>query len=85
MEPGNNTSTQTDKKLVFDKNISMEELLRRFPKLLTIITHNKLLCAGCFLARFHDISDAAFEHGLDEDKLYGELIAAVQANNKDTT
>lgn len=71
------------KQSAFGRNTSMEDIMLRFPELITIIEQNKLHCAGCFLARFHDVSDAAFEHGLDEDKLYNELIAAVQANDKD--
>lgn len=68
----------------FDKTISMEELMQRYPHLISVITANKLYCAGCFLARFHDISDAAFEHGLDEDELYSDFIAAAKNGDDDT-
>jgi hybrid cluster-associated redox disulfide protein len=61
----------------FARDISMEELLQRFPELLVAINKYKLHCAGCLLARFHNVSDAAIEHGWDEDELTKELILEV--------
>lgn len=86
MKPVDTILAQADKKRssTFDKTISMEELMQRFPHLISVMTRNKLYCAGCFLARFHDISDAAFEHGLDEDELYSDFIAATKDNDGDT-
>lgn len=56
----------------------MDELFRRHPELIPVVARKRMYCVGCLLAPFHDIRDAALEHGIDEDALYEELQEAVR-------
>lgn len=38
-----------------------------------VLQHNNMHCIGCPLAPFHNVKDAAYEHGLDKDKLLKQL------------
>ncbi len=62
----------------FDRTTRMDELFRRYPELIPVVARKRMYCVGCLLAPFHDIRDAASEHGIDEDTLYAELLDAVR-------
>lgn len=66
----------------FPRSISMEELLHRQPILISVITRRKMYCAGCLLAKFHDVNDAAIEHGIDADDLHAELLKAADEGSE---
>jgi len=38
-----------------------------------VLQHNNMHCIGCPLAPFHNVKDAAYEHGLDKYKLLKQL------------
>lgn len=52
---------------------AMDEVMASSPDAIKVVLENKMYCAGCFLASFHTVSDAAFEHDLDEDMLLKQL------------
>lgn len=56
----------------------MDELFRRHPELIAVVARKRMYCVGCLLAPFHDIRDAASEHGIDEDTFYEELMEAAR-------
>ncbi|WP_244530491.1 hypothetical protein [Salaquimonas pukyongi] len=62
--------------------MSMEELQRRYPQVIPVINRNRMLCVGCLLAAFHDLRDAAFEHEIDEEQLYREIMEAVNSTGE---
>ncbi|MCB1387351.1 MAG: hypothetical protein KDJ80_15545 [Nitratireductor sp.] len=59
------------------RDISMEELQRLYPQVIPVLNRHRMYCVGCLLAAFHDIHDAAVEHGLDEGQLRADILAAV--------
>lgn len=65
----------------FDRHVTMEMLLNDHPELIPLMTRRGLHCVGCLLAPFHDITDAAFEHGQNEDELYEALLAEVEGKS----
>ena len=59
------------------RDISMEELQHRYPQVIPVLNRHRMFCVGCLLAAFHDIRDAATEHGLDEEQLYADILTAI--------
>lgn len=57
-------------------DITMDEIMRRWPQTIRVILGHGMTCVGCPIAAFHTISDAAREHDLDEEVLLQELVAA---------
>lgn len=55
----------------------MDELISRHPEVIPVLYRNGMLCVGCLLSSFHDISDAALEHDLDEQQLLREIREVV--------
>ncbi len=60
-----------------DHDMSMDEMMRRWPRTIHVAIRHHLLCVGCPIGPFHTIADAAREHGLDEAMLRGEFEAAI--------
>lgn len=58
--------------------ILMDKLMQERPETVFILLQNKMHCVGCLLAPFHNIADAAIEHGMDEDVLISALRAATE-------
>ena len=50
-------------------DITVKELLDRYPKLLQEFLYFGLLCAGCPAEAFHTVEDIAKEYGYDPNKL----------------
>jgi hybrid cluster-associated redox disulfide protein len=59
------------------RDMTIDHVMANWPEVIPVLLRNKMHCVGCMLTHFHDVSDAAFEHDLDEDKLYQELIAVI--------
>ncbi len=55
------------------RQMTMDVVLAKWPEVIPVLLKNRMHCVGCLLAPFHDITDAAIEHGLDEDKLFEEF------------
>jgi hybrid cluster-associated redox disulfide protein len=62
---------------LLDHDMTMDEIMRRWPETIRGIIHNGMLCVGCPIAPFHTVAEAAREHGLDEAALRQALEAAV--------
>ncbi|MGB7286577.1 MAG: DUF1858 domain-containing protein [Salaquimonas sp.] len=59
----------------------MDMLMAENPQVIAVLIKNKMHCVGCLLAPFHNITDAAFEHELDEDILLDQLRDALASNS----
>ena len=61
----------------------MDDIMSKSPEVISVLIKNKMHCVGCLLTPFHTITDAAFEHEIDEDALIAQLKVAgiiVKAN-----
>ncbi|MHA6643286.1 DUF1858 domain-containing protein [Mesorhizobium sp. A623] len=58
---------------------TMDEMMRRWPPTIRVLVRHRMLCVGCPIASFHTLSDAAREHGMDEEALRRELAAVIAA------
>jgi len=61
------------------RDISMEDLQHRYPQVIPVLNRHRMFCVGCLLAAFHDIHDAAIEHGLNEERIYADILAAIDS------
>ena len=69
-------SKSTAKKNSIERHTTMDTIMTNSPEVISILLQNKMHCVGCLLSPFHDLSDAAFEHELDEDELIRQLRLA---------
>ena len=52
----------------FDEDMTMDEIMRRWPATIRIILDYGMLCVGCPVASFHTVEDAVKEHAIDGDR-----------------
>jgi hybrid cluster-associated redox disulfide protein len=57
------------------EDLTVSEIMRRWPATMRLFIERRLLCVGCPIAPFHTLTDVAREHFAD----YGNLVAAVSA------
>lgn len=57
-------------------HMMMDEVMAEWPETISVLLENNLHCVGCPLASFHDVSAAAYEHGLEQEELMNKLLAA---------
>jgi hybrid cluster-associated redox disulfide protein len=70
---------------LFDRDMTMDEIMRRWPATIRVVLRNGMLCVGCPIASFHTLAEAAREHELDEVALRRALEAAVSSKTKSRT
>jgi hybrid cluster-associated redox disulfide protein len=64
---------------MFDPDLSMDEIMRRWPATIPIIMKHGMLCVGCPIGPFHTISEACGAHGLDEATVTTKLLGVIRA------
>jgi hybrid cluster-associated redox disulfide protein len=57
-------------------DMSVKEVLARYPQTGQVFFRYKLGCAGCYISRFHDVAASAKEFNIDLDELLAELNEA---------
>lgn len=60
-----------------DPDMSVDEIMRRWPETIRVVIARKMMCVGCPIGTFHTVSDACRAHGLDEAALVAELVDAI--------
>jgi hybrid cluster-associated redox disulfide protein len=58
--------------------ITVKELLDRYPHLLQLFMDLGLLCAGCPAEAFHSLNDVAKEYGYDLNKLIHHFQLSIE-------
>ena len=58
-------------------DISVDEMMRRWPATISVMIRRRMLCVGCPIGMFHTVTDAASAHGADEADLTTELLGAI--------
>ena len=61
-----------------DPDMSVDEIMRRWPATIRVMMRNGMLCIGCPIGVFHNVTDACAAHGLDEADFSAELLDAMQ-------
>lgn len=57
--------------------MTIDELLKRWPQTLVVVKRLRLVCLGCAIAPFCTVAEAAVLHGLDRQELLGHLQVAI--------
>lgn len=60
-----------------DPDMSVDEIMRRWPATMGVMIRRKMLCIGCPIGVFHTVADAAAAHSMEEADLGAGLIAAI--------
>jgi len=64
------------------KEMSIAEVVQKYPQTIEVFLRHGLMCFGCAIARFENIEQGAVAHGIDVPALVKDLNAAVpQSNN----
>lgn len=63
-----------------DPNMTVDEIMRRWPATIRVMLRHKMLCIGCPIGIFHTVSDACEAHRLDEEAFSRALIEAMRGD-----
>lgn len=62
------------------KDLSVSEIMKRWPAAMRLFIDRRLLCVGCPIAPFHTLTDVATEHGVDYDDLAAAVLTIANAD-----
>ena len=60
------------------KEMKIDEVLKEYPETVEVFVKNGFYCIGCAVASLESIEEGARVHGIDTDKLVGELNKAIR-------
>ena len=64
------------------KDMSIMEVVQRYPDTAVVFMYAGMGCFGCHAAQFESIEEGALVHGIDADKLVEALNEIAQANDE---
>lgn len=72
---------ETDRMMpsAIDPDMSVDEIMRRWPKTIRVMIRHRMLCIGCPIGIFHTVADAAAAHAIDGASFSAELLAAMRS------
>ncbi len=62
--------------MTINKNMSIIEVVQKYPKTIEVFRNYGMGCLGCAAARFENIEQGAVAHGIDVDALIADLNKA---------
>ena len=62
---------------VITKDMSIGEVVQKYPQTIEVFLRHGLMCFGCAVARFENVEQGAVAHGIPVDALMQDLNAAV--------
>ena len=68
--------------VVITKDMSITDVVSKFPETVQIFMKHGLHCVGCAAARFENLEQGANAHGIDVADLVKDLNKAVQTQNE---
>lgn len=73
-----NSWSQTMKPTSIDPDMTVDEIMRRWPSTIGVAIRHGMLCVGCPIGVFHTVTDACAAHKVDEDAFSAELLDAMR-------
>lgn len=61
-----------------DPDLSVDEIMRRWPATIRVFMKSQMLCVGCPIGAFHTVEEACAEHGLSEGAFSQDLLTAIR-------
>lgn len=62
---------------LIDPNMSVDEIMRRWPATIRVMIRHDMLCVGCPIGIFHSVADVCAAHAVDEQAFTAELLSTV--------
>jgi len=62
-------------------NLTVDEVLQRWPKTFSVFIRNKTKCPGCFLQHFCTLKDVAETYQISSEGLINEIAGAVHSES----
>ena len=63
--------------MAITKEMSIAEIVQKYPDTVRVFLNHGLMCIGCAAARFENLEQGATAHGLNVEALVKDLNAAV--------
>ena len=63
-----------------DPDMTVDEIMRRWPATIREMIRNNMLCIGCAIGVFHTVADACAAHRIDEGTFASELLDAMRSD-----
>jgi hybrid cluster-associated redox disulfide protein len=63
-----------------DADMTIDEIMRRWPATIRVLIRNRMLCIGCPIGIFHTVADACNAHRIDPQAFSQELLAAMRSD-----
>lgn len=63
--------------ILITKDMSITEIVEKYPETVEILMSYGMHCFGCMAARFENIEQGALAHGIDVDKMMEDLNKAI--------
>ena len=60
------------------QDMTIEEVIRRYPETISAFEHYGLRCSGCCISSYENIKEGAVSHGVDLNSLLEELNRVAQ-------
>lgn len=60
------------------KDMSITEIVTKFPETVEVFSNYGMGCLGCMAARFENLEQGALAHGIDVDALVKDLNAKIK-------
>ncbi len=67
---------------MIDKDMKIEDVLRKYPQTIPVFARFGIDCAGCQLSEFENIEHGAKVHGIDLAELLRQLNEALPAASR---
>lgn len=67
--------------LTIAPDMTVDEIMRRWPATIRVFIRHRMLCIGCPIGVFHNLTDACDAHRLDEETVSRELLAAMKSDD----
>ena len=64
-----------------DPDMTVDEIMRRWPATIHVMIRNGMLCVGCPIAIFHTVADACEAHDVDPEAFCAALLAAMRSDH----
>ena len=64
------------------KNMTMGEIVQKYPETVDVMIKHGLHCVGCHLAAMETVEQGAIGHGIDLDELLKDMNKAIKKNKK---
>lgn len=69
-----------NKPKAIDPDMTVDEIMRRWPAAIGVVLRHGMLCVGCPIGVFHTVTDACAAHEIDEERFSHALLAAMRGD-----